>query len=133
VNQVPDLPVIGRATLVGMSPGHTITTETIEPRVRVVAGGETLADSTDVVVLHETGLPERYYFPRADVRMDLLVPTDTATSCPFKGDATYWTAKLDAGEVVDVAWSYPAPIPGREDITGLICFFNERVDEIAIT
>jgi uncharacterized protein (DUF427 family) len=119
-----------------MSPGHTITTETVEQRVRVVAGGKTLADSTNVVVLHETGLPERYYFPRADVRMDLLVPTATATTCPFKGDAEYWTAKLGSGEIVeliDVAWSYPAPIPGRDDITGLICFFNERVDEITVS
>ena len=115
-----------------MTPGHTITTDPVTERVQVVAGGETLADSTNVVVLHETGLPDRYYFPREDVRMDLLVATDTGSHCPFKGDAVYWTAKLGGGEV-DVAWSYPEPIPVREDITGLVCFFNERVDEIAVS
>jgi uncharacterized protein (DUF427 family) len=122
-----------------MTPAHTITTEPVGERVRVVAGGETLADSTNVVVLRETGLPDRYYFPREDVRMELLVPTTTATSCPYKGDAQYWTAQLDADqpgeivELVDVAWSYPTPISGREDITGLVCFYNERVDEITVT
>ena len=45
----------------------------------------------------------------------------------------YWTAKLDGGDVVDIAWSYPTPIAGREDITELVCFFNERVDEISST
>ncbi len=112
-----------------MTSGHTITTEPIAERVRVVVHGETLADTTGAVVLRETGLPARYYLPRQDVRMDLLVPTDTGSHCPFKGDAVYWTAKLDGGEVVDVAWSYPTPIPAREDITGLVCFYHEKVDE----
>lgn len=115
-----------------MTPGHTINTEQTNARIRVVVRGETLADTTNSVVLHETGLPARYYLPREDVRMDLLVPTETTTHCPFKGDAVYWTAKLEGGEVVDVAWSYPTPIEVREDITGLICFFNERVDEIVV-
>lgn len=115
-----------------MTRGHAITTEHTNQRIRVVVCGETLADTTNAVVLHETGLPARYYLPRGDVRMDLLVPTATTTYCPFKGDAVYWTAKLERGEVVDVAWSYPTPIAIREDLTGLICFFNERVDEIVV-
>jgi uncharacterized protein (DUF427 family) len=115
-----------------MTPGHTITTEPTNGRVRVVVGGEVLVDTTDAVVLHETGLPDRFYVPRADVRMDLLVPTETASTCPFKGDAVYWTAKLGRGDVTDVAWSYPEPISERADIAGLVCFFNERVDEIVV-
>jgi uncharacterized protein (DUF427 family) len=115
-----------------MTSGHTITTEQTGQHVQVVVSGETLADTTNPVVLHETGLPDRFYFPRAHVRMDRLVATATTSNCPFKGDAEYWTAKLPAGDVVDVAWSYPTPIAGREDITGLVCFFNERVDEIVV-
>jgi uncharacterized protein (DUF427 family) len=115
-----------------MTSGHTITTQKTSQRIQVVVRGETLADTTNAVVLFETGLPARYYLPREDVRTDLLVPTDTASTCPFKGDAVYWTATLDGGEVVDVAWSYPTPIAEREDITELICFFNERVDEIVV-
>jgi len=112
-----------------MTSGHTITTETTDERVRVLVSGEVLADSTDAVVLYETGLPPRYYLPREDVRMELLAPTDTATTCPFKGDASYWTARVGDREVVDVAWTYEAPIDERADITGRICFFVERVDE----
>ena len=101
-------------------------------RVQVVVGAETLADSTRAVLLHETGLPTRYYLPRDDVDMDRLVPTDTTTHCPFKGDAVYWSARIGDGVVTDVAWSYPEPIAERADLTDLICFFDERVDELRV-
>jgi uncharacterized protein (DUF427 family) len=115
-----------------MNSGHTITTEPSTARVQVVVGGETLADTEHAVLLHETGLPTRYYLPRDDVRMDRLNATDMSTTCPFKGDAEYWSTKVGDRELTGVAWSYPKPIEGRADIAGLICFFNERVDRITL-
>ena len=115
-----------------MNSGHTITTEASRARIKVVIGGETLADSERAVLLHETGMPTRYYLPRDDVRMDRLVATDMTTMCPFKGDAQYWSARVGDRELTGVAWSYPEPIAGREDIAGLISFFNERVDELTV-
>jgi uncharacterized protein (DUF427 family) len=115
-----------------MTDGHTITTDAAEGRLRVVIGGETFADSTRAVQLHETGLPTRYYIPRDDVRMDLLTAIDLKTTCPFKGDAEYWSARIGDRELTGIAWSYPEPIDGREDITGLVCFFDERVDELTL-
>ena len=50
--------------------------------------------------------------------MDRLTATDLQTTCPFKGDAEYWSAKLEDRELTAVAWSYPEPIEGREDIAG---------------
>jgi uncharacterized protein (DUF427 family) len=55
--------------------------------VRVELDGVVLTDSTNARVLFETGLPPRWYIPKVDLRMDLLVPTDTATHCPYKGQA----------------------------------------------
>lgn len=115
-----------------MNSGHTITTEPAGARVQVIIGGETLADSSHAVLLHETGLPTRYYLPRDDVRMDRLVATDLQTTCPFKGDAQYWSTRVGDRELTGVAWSYPEPIAGREDIAGLVCFFNERVDQLTV-
>ena len=45
-------------------------------RVRVAVGGQAIAEGTPKI-LFETGLPPRYYFDRADVRLDLLTPADT--------------------------------------------------------
>ncbi len=80
------------------------------------------------VRLDETGLPTRYYLPREDVRTDLLRPTDTATHCPYKGDASYWSAQVGGETYEDVVWSYETPIPQAEGITGLMCFYPERVE-----
>ncbi len=115
-----------------MTPGHTLSTEPCSARVQVTVGGVVLADTTHAVLLHETGLPTRYYVPRDDVVMDRLVPTATGTHCPFKGDAVYWSADIDGTVFTDIAWSYQAPISDRADIAGCVCFFDERVDRITV-
>ncbi len=96
--------------------------------VRVEVGGVALADSTNARVLYETGLPPRWYFPVHDVRMELLVPTDSATRCPYKGQAEYWSVNVNGGLEADLAWSYPHPLPESDRVRGLIAFYNERVD-----
>lgn len=111
-----------------MSAGHVVTVHPSDAHVEVAVRGVTLAESDRPMLLEETGLPTRYYLPREDVRMDLLRPTTFHTTCPFKGEASYWSLDLD-GEVLDgVVWSYEAPIPGAEAIAGLMSFYPERVE-----
>jgi uncharacterized protein (DUF427 family) len=98
--------------------------------VRVVLGGEKIAETKRARFLFETGLPTRYYIPREDVRMDLLTASDTRTACPYKGTAAYWTARVDDKDFPDIAWSYPEPTPEASRIRDYLCFFNERVDDI---
>ncbi len=94
--------------------------------VRVEAGGVTLAETSKPTLLFETGLSTRYYLPRTHVRMDLLVPSETATHCPYKGEARYWS--LRDGGAADIAWSYTTPLPESQKIAGLVAFYTERVD-----
>ncbi|MFQ5911562.1 MAG: DUF427 domain-containing protein [Nitrospinota bacterium] len=96
--------------------------------VGVVVAGETVAETRRPRLLFETGLPTRYYIPQEDVRADLLEPSMTTSSCPYKGDARYWSVKVGDKIVEDIVWSYPDPIPECTKIKGLLCFFNERVD-----
>jgi uncharacterized protein (DUF427 family) len=96
--------------------------------VRVELDGVVLADSRHAHVLFETGLPPRWYLPKVDVRMDLLIPTDTVTHCPYKGQAQYWSAKVGDRVVDDLAWSYRTPLPESQKVAGMMAFFNERVD-----
>ena len=111
-----------------MATGHTITVTPANVHVEVTLGGEKLAESDRPVLLDETGLPTRYYLPRDDVRTDLLKPTDTATTCPFKGQASYWSVVLGDEVHEDVVWSYQAPIPEVAEIAGLMCFYPDRVE-----
>ncbi|HEX5318509.1 MAG TPA: DUF427 domain-containing protein, partial [Stellaceae bacterium] len=61
-----------------------------------------------------------------------LTATDKVTSCPYKGTARYWTAKIGEREFPDIVWSYPAPIAECPKIEGLLAFYNEHVDEISV-
>jgi len=97
-------------------------------RVRVELDGVILAESTNARVLFETGLPPRWYLPKTDLRMDLLVPTATATHCPYKGQAQYWSVRVGDRVVEDLAWSYRTTLPESQKIAGLVAFYNEEVD-----
>lgn len=97
-------------------------------RVRVEMNGVVLADTPRALVLFETGLQPRWYLPKVDVRMDLLEPTDHSTRCPYKGQAEYWSARVDDKLEENVAWSYRTPLPESERIAGHISFYDERVD-----
>ena len=100
--------------------------------VRVVVLGEVVAESRRPALLFETGLPTRYYLPKADVRVDLLVPSDTETRCPYKGVASYYSLHRGAAVASDIAWYYRHPIPECGKIENLVCFYNERVDALYV-
>lgn len=97
-------------------------------RVRVEIDGVTVADTTNASFLYETNLPTRYYIPKTDVRMDLLTPTDTASACPYKGTARYWSVTVDGEIHEDVVWGYDTPLPESQKVAGLVAFYNEKLD-----
>lgn len=100
--------------------------------VRVVLAGETIAESENALFLFETNWMVRFYLPPDDVRMDLLRASETRTSCPYKGDAVYWSAEINGEIFEDVVWSYPEPIAECPRIKGYLCFYNERMDDIFV-
>jgi uncharacterized protein (DUF427 family) len=98
-------------------------------RIRARLGGETVVDSRHAKLLHEHGLLPIYYFPQAEVRMDLLSPSDKRTHCPYKGDARHWTVRAGGKVSEDAAWSYPEPIEGAPPLAGYLAFYWDRMDE----
>lgn len=115
-----DEPVIGHPR----DPYHRIDVNRSSRHVKVTLDGETLAESDAPVALFETGLPTRWYLPREDVNMELLEPSDTRTTCAYKGHA----ATLSSSGQDDVAWTYTEPDPQVEPIRDRIAFYNEFVD-----
>lgn len=100
--------------------------------VKVVLGGEAVAESTNALFLAETGLPVRYYIPASDVRMDLLTAIETKTACPYKGTASYWRADVGGQSWDDIVWSYSDPVDESTRIKDHFCFYNEVVDAIYV-
>jgi len=109
-----------------MISGHTVTITPSDAHVEVRLDGELLAASDHALRLDETGIASRYYLPQADVRMDLLRPTSFQTTCPFKGDASYWTAEVNGASHDGVVWSYQSPLDNARAIAGLLSFYPHR-------
>jgi uncharacterized protein (DUF427 family) len=105
----------------------------VEPnprRVRATFAGETIADSTDALLLYERGHQPVHYLPVADVRMDLLEPTDHHTHCPQKGQASYYSIRVSDRVAENAVWRYEHPIAGCPDISGHVAFYADRVDSL---
>ena len=109
-------------------PNHTVTVEPCPKWVRVMHNGEFIADSRRALLLFETRHTPVYYFPREDVRMDLMSPTDLVTQCPYKGDAEYYTLNAGEAAVENVMWAYTAPFDVCPDISDYIAFYWNKVD-----
>lgn len=110
------------------NPGYRIDFEPCAKRVRVLFNCRTLADTTRVRLLRETKHVPVYYFPKADVRLDLLRPSDHRTFCPFKGDASYWHV-VDGGRTAENAvWSYPEPFEEVASIKDYLAFTWGQMD-----
>ena len=105
-------------------PYHRVDARRSSRTVTITRDGEVLAQSTRAIVLSETGLANRWYLPREDVRVE-LTPSAKVTHCPYKGDTTYF----DVPGTADAAWSYEAPMDGVTAIAGLVCF---EADGIAV-
>lgn len=100
-------------------------------RVRIELDGVVLAESSAPVMVFETGLPTRYYFDREAVNFEHLVPTDSVSACPYKGNtSSYWSVAVEASVHADLAWAYAFPTRQLLPIVGLIAFYNEKVDVI---
>ena len=98
-------------------------------RVRIELEGTVLAESASPVMVFETGLPTRYYLNRTDVKIEHLIPSNTATACPYKGRTSgYWSVRLGDVTYADLAWAYDFPTRQLLPIAGLIAFYNEKVD-----
>jgi uncharacterized protein (DUF427 family) len=72
------------------APAHVLYFEDSPRRVRVVVAGETVAESARVKLLHETGLMPVYYVPEADVRGELLQPTEHTTHFRWEAIDEWW-------------------------------------------
>lgn len=111
------------------SAGHPITVTPTGQHVTVRINGEVVADSDAALTLREATIPAVQYIPLADVRQDMLRCTDTATYCPFKGDASYYSVVTSNGDTVeDVIWTYERPYPAVADIAGHVAFYPDRAE-----
>lgn len=87
--------------------------------------GTVLAQSDDTVVVEGN-----HYFPEAALNMEHFAPSDTRSTCPWKGEAHYYTVRAGGDENPDAAWYYPEPKEAAAQIRGRVAFWKGvRVEE----
>jgi uncharacterized protein (DUF427 family) len=118
----------GQFNFTRTGPAHVLFWNPSPKRVRAVFAGEAVADSRRAVLLHETGLAPVWYFPLEDVGTDLLTPTDHSTTCPFKGQASYWSITVGDRTADNAVWGYPEPLEGAPPLAGHVAFYGDAVD-----
>jgi uncharacterized protein (DUF427 family) len=111
-------------------PDHPITIERNPKRVVVTLGGQVIADTREALALREANYAAVLYVPRKDVAMDALERSETASYCPYKGEASYFSIPSGGKRSVDAIWSYEAPLDAVAAIEDHLAFYPDRVDAI---
>jgi len=91
------------------------------------AGGAVLGETSNALELREGDYPPVIYFPRDDIAVAFLEPSDSTSHCPHKGDASYVSIQTKSVLIRDAGWSYEAPLEGVAAIAGHIAFYTDKV------
>ncbi len=113
---------------IGGDSDHWIHIEESPRRVRAIFAGETVVDSKRVLLLREAKRIPVYYFPKEDVRADLMEATGQSARHPHKGDASFWMVKVGDQSAENAVWSYSDPSPECAAIRGYLAFEWDKMD-----
>jgi uncharacterized protein (DUF427 family) len=109
---------------------HPITIEPIAERVRVVWRGRTLGETTRAFELVEAGYKPVAYIPREDVDMTFLERTDRVTTCPYKGEANYFSIRDGDARDDNAVWTYETPKADVAEIAGHLAFYPNHAEVV---
>ncbi|MGB5864201.1 MAG: DUF427 domain-containing protein [Sulfitobacter sp.] len=96
----------------------------------VRAGGAVLGESSDALELVQGDQPAVIYFPRDDIAMAFLDPSDKTSHCPLKGDARYFSVVTKSRTLENVVWSYEDPKDVAAQIKDYLAFHD--VEEVTV-
>ena len=87
--------------------------------MKAIWNGKVIAESNDIIRLEGNS-----YFPKDSVKREYLQESDTHTACPWKGEAYYYTIKVDGKINEDAAWYYPHPKDAAKVIANYVAFWK---------
>jgi len=101
--------------------------EPVPHRLRVMLGGETVAETTRALRVLETHHAPTYYIPPDDV-MAALIAVRGTTFCEWKGRAAYFDVQSGDKMAARAAWSYSSPTGHFKALTGYLSFYASAMD-----
>ena len=91
------------------------------------ADGAVIGESSRALELTEGSSAPVIYVPREDVAMALLDASDRQSTCPWKGQASYYSIVTGSQVLKDAVWSYETPLEDMAQIAGHLAFYTDRV------
>ncbi len=86
---------------------------------QAIWNGTVIAKSDCTIVVENN-----HYFPPETINQEYFKPSDTHTTCPWKGVASYYSIEVNGQINRDAAWYYPATKPKAKDIEGYVAFWK---------
>lgn len=87
--------------------------------MRAIFNNQVIAESDNTVVVEGN-----HYFPPDSIKKEFFAESDTHTTCPWKGLASYYNVVVNGENADDAAWYYPEPRTLAEGIKGYIAFWR---------
>jgi len=87
--------------------------------MKALWNNQVIAESDQTIVIENN-----HYFPAESVNQEYIKPTDTHTTCPWKGLASYYTLEVNGEQNRDAAWYYPDPKPAAAEIKNYVAFWK---------
>jgi len=109
-------------------PPHRLLFQAFPRRVRAELAGTLVLETDGGMLLHETAILPQLYVPHEDMDDALLEPTDHHTHCPFKGDASYHSIRVDDTVRENGVWSYAEPLEAASWLHGYRALYWSAVD-----
>jgi uncharacterized protein (DUF427 family) len=87
--------------------------------MKALWNNQVIAESNDTVVVENN-----HYFPKSSVKTEYLNDSNTRSTCPWKGLASYYNLEVDGKENPDAAWYYPEPKEAAANIKDHVAFWK---------
>ncbi len=94
--------------------------------MKAILNGQVLAESDQTEVVEGN-----HYFPPQSVKKEFFKESDTHTTCPWKGEASYYSVQVNGDTVKDAAWYYPQPKDAAKNIKDHVAFYTNKVEVVA--
>lgn len=87
--------------------------------MKAIWNGKVLAESDDTIVVEGN-----HYFPATSLNRQYFKPSETHSTCPWKGRASYYDIVVDGRVNKDTAWYYPELTKAAQAVKGRVAFWR---------
>lgn len=101
-------------------------------KIKIIFGGEVIAETTHAKRVLETSHPPVYYIPPEDVKKEFLSSAENHSFCEWKGSASYCHLSIGEKTARYACWYYPEPVENFKELKNYMAFYAGKMDECTI-